>query len=136
MEAPEKQQCGQKCCSQTAGDLDNSGSEMRGVELCSPERRRHFVTEQAKIFKALGHPTRLLMVDALRSGELCVCELQALVGDDMSTVSNHLALLRAADVVLTEKRGKNIYYRLSMPCLNSFLECTGDMVRRRARLVD
>lgn len=108
--------------------------ELRGQELVTPERHRQFIAEQAKIFKALGHPTRLLMVDALRSGELCVCELQALVGDDMSTVSNHLAILRSADVVVTEKRGKNIYYRLSMRCLDSFLTCTGDVVRRRATL--
>lgn len=42
---------------------------------------KQYIAEQAKIFKALGHPTRLLMVDALRDGEKCVCELQSLVGD-------------------------------------------------------
>ena len=46
------------------------------------------------------------MVDALRDGEKCVCDLQALVGDDMSTVSKHLSVLREAGVVFTEKRGQ------------------------------
>lgn len=101
------------------------------MDVITPERKRLFIAEQSKIFKALGHPTRLLMVDALRDGELCVCELQELVGDDMSTVSNHLAILRTAGVVATEKRGKNIYYSLTMCCLDSFLGCTGDLVRRR-----
>ena len=92
---------------------------------------RQYIAEQAGIFKALGHPSRLLMVDALREGEKCVCELQALVGDDMSTVSRHLAVLRAAGVVVSEKRGTNIYYRLAMCCLKTFLECTGAVVEKR-----
>ena len=41
------------------------------------ERRKRYIAAQARIFKALGHPSRLLMVDALREGEKCVCELQA-----------------------------------------------------------
>lgn len=69
------------------------------------ERRKRYIAAQARIFKALGHPSRLLMVDALREGEKCVCELQALVGDDMSTISKHLAVLREAGVVSAEKRG-------------------------------
>ena len=69
------------------------------------DERKAYIAAQAKIFKALGHPSRLLMVDALLDGEKCVCDLQALVGDDMSTVSKHLAVLREAGVVTDEKRG-------------------------------
>lgn len=93
--------------------------------------RRRFLTEQAKIFKALGHPSRLIIVDALRDGEKCVCELQELVGDDMSTISNHLSVLRVAGVISGDKRGKNIYYKLILCCLDSFLSCTGELVRSR-----
>lgn len=97
------------------------------------ERHRRFITAQAKIFKALGHPSRLLMVDALRGGEKCVCELQELVGDDMSTVSRHLTVLREAGVVASQKRGVNIYYTLSLCCLDSFLNCTEQLIESRAR---
>lgn len=93
--------------------------------------RRQYIAEQAKIFKALGHPSRLLMVDALRDGEKCVCELQVLVGDDMSTISRHLSVLREAGVVASEKRETNIYYRLALPCLENFLKCTCALVERR-----
>lgn len=86
---------------------------------------------QAKMFKALGHPSRLLMLDALRSGAKCVCDLHALVGNDMSTVSKHLAVLREAGLVETEKCGTNIYYRLSLCCLDSFLKCSEDAIRQR-----
>ena len=96
------------------------------------ERRKRYIAAQARIFKALGHPSRLLMVDALREGEKCVCELQALVGDDMSTISKHLAVLREAGVVSAEKRGTSIYYLLTLCCLDTFLQCTGELVERRA----
>lgn len=92
---------------------------------------RQYLAEQAKIFKALGHPSRLLMVHALRDGEKCVCDLQALVGDDMSTVSKHLSVLREAGVVVSEKRGTNIYYRLALCCLDTFLNCTGQLIEQR-----
>lgn len=95
------------------------------------DRHKKYISEQARIFKALGHPSRLLMVDALRDGEKCVCDLQALVGDDMSTVSKHLSVLREAGVVTSEKRGTNIYYRLAICCLETFLKCTGELVEKR-----
>lgn len=90
-----------------------------------------FLAEQAKIFKALGHPSRLLMVDALQKGEKCVCDLQALVGDDISTVSKHLSVLKEAGVVISEKRGTNIFYKLTIPCLSTFLKCTSDLIHKR-----
>ena len=78
---------------------------------------------QAAFFKALGHPSRLLMVKALAGGELCVCELQKLVGADMSTVSKHLAVLKHAGVLEADRRGNNIYYRLAFTCLSAVLAC-------------
>lgn len=95
------------------------------------DRHKRYIAEQAKIFKALGHPSRLLMVDAMRDGEKCVCDLQALVGDDMSTISRHLSVLREAGIVSTRKMGTNIYYTISLCCLNTFLACTGELVEKR-----
>ena len=95
------------------------------------DKHKRYIAAQARIFKALGHPSRLLMVDALRDGEKCVCDLQTLVGDDMSTVSKHLSVLREAGVVSSEKRGTNIYYRLALCCLETFLSCTGELVEKR-----
>lgn len=89
-----------------------------------------YITKQAKIFKALGHPTRLLMAGALRGGSKCVCELQQLAGGDLSTVSRHLAILREAGIVTAEKTGTNIYYTLALPCLDSFLKCTQAAIER------
>ena len=95
-----------------------------------PDQR--YVAAQAKIFKALGHPSRLTMVTALREGEKCVCELQQVVGCDMSTISKHLAVLKEAGDVATEKKGTSVYYRLTLACLGSFLACTAKIIEASA----
>lgn len=92
---------------------------------------KQYITEQAKIFKALGHPSRLLMVAALQHGEKCVCDLCQLVGCDISTVSRHLAILKQAHIVTAEKRGTNIYYSLEIPCLENFLSCTAKIIEKQ-----
>lgn len=81
------------------------------------------LAQRAKVFKALGHPSRLLMVEALGQGEKCVCELRELVGSDISTVSKHLTVLKEAGLVRDERRGTNIYYSLRMQCVTAFLSC-------------
>lgn len=81
------------------------------------------ISEKAKVFKALGHPTRLMMVEKLASGECCVCELVELAGVDFSTVSRHLAVLKEAGIIIDEKRGKKVFYSLTLPCIMNFMEC-------------
>lgn len=94
-------------------------------------RPQGMLTEQAKIFKALGHPSRLKMAQALIDGERCVGQLQELVGADISTISKHLTVLKEAGVVADEKRGTTVFYRLMLGSLAGFLTCTGDAVRER-----
>jgi len=88
---------------------------------------------QAKILKALGHPTRLLIVDELCRKEHCVCELTDMVGADTSTVSKHLSVLKDAGIVGIEKRGTNVYYSLKILCTATFLSCTRDVIQARSR---
>jgi DNA-binding transcriptional ArsR family regulator len=78
---------------------------------------------RARVLKAMAHPTRLYMVDELSRGERCVHELTAMVGADMSTVSRHLSVLRAAGIVSDEKRGSEVYYSLRMACVLGFFDC-------------
>jgi ArsR family transcriptional regulator len=91
----------------------------------------YYLQLRAKIFKALGHPGRLKMVESLFNGERCVCELQAVVGSDISTVSKHLSVLKEAGILQDERRGANIYYSLRMKCVANFLGCVEDFVGRR-----
>jgi ArsR family transcriptional regulator len=78
---------------------------------------------QASVIKAMGHPTRLLILNSLKKKEICVCELQKLVGDDMSTVSKHLLVLKNAGLVAARREGNWLHYRLLCPCVLNFTDC-------------
>jgi ArsR family transcriptional regulator len=88
---------------------------------------------RARVIKALAHPARLLIVDELKRGPLCVCELRELVGSDMSTVSKHLSVLKNAGIVEDEKRGVQVYYRLRCPCVTDFFECAEKVLVTHAK---
>lgn len=89
---------------------------------------------RARVVKAMAHPTRLFVVDELcRHGEHCVCELTQMVGADMSTVSRHLAILRGAGLIEDEKRGTQVFYRVRVGCILSFLDCVESLMRCNAR---
>lgn len=94
---------------------------------------RPIYEHKARIIKAIAHPSRLAMIDSLAEGDKCVCELQALVGSDMSTVSKHLAVLRAAGIVSDHKRGVQVYYHLEVPCILQFMGCVDEVIRANAK---
>lgn len=63
--------------------------------------------------KLLAHPERLRILDALRRGAECVCHLEALLAKPQPYVSQQLRILRDGGVILDEKQGQNVFYRLS-----------------------
>jgi ArsR family transcriptional regulator len=93
---------------------------------------RKFFEAKAAVLKALAHPTRLWMVEHLESGEKCVCEFAELVDADFSTVSKHLTVLKQAGIVQDEKRGKQVYYSLKVPCVLNFMHCVEAVLSARA----
>ncbi len=97
----------------------------------SPEIQARYKA-RAKVIKALAHPTRLFIVDEIAKEEQCVCELQEMIGADMSTVSKHLSVLREAGVVSDEKRGLMVYYRLRVPCILNLFGCIEGVIQSNA----
>jgi ArsR family transcriptional regulator len=79
--------------------------------------------KNAEVFKALGHPTRLWIVEQLADGEHCVCEFVEAVGADFSTISKHLSILKQAGIIEDDKRGKQVYYTLRCPCILDMMKC-------------
>ncbi len=77
----------------------------------------------ADIFKALGHPARVTIIRRLSGGEHCVCDLVEAAGLGWSTVSRHLSVLKQAGVIVDEKRGLQVFYRLALPCVSRFIAC-------------
>ena len=73
-------------------------------------KSREVFAARATIMKALAHPTRLFIVDELSRGERCVHEIQVMIGDDLSTISKHLSVLRGAGIVRDEKRGTQVFW--------------------------
>ena len=65
---------------------------------------------KAEFFKALAHPLRIAVLDALRDGELGVNELCNLLQVEQSTLSQQLAVLRGRSIVASRKEGLNVYY--------------------------
>ncbi len=84
--------------------------------------KQHF-TERAHIIKAMAHPVRLFFIEELARQERCVCELTEMVGLDISTVSKHLSVLKNAGLVVDDKRGNQVFYRLQTPCILNFFGC-------------
>ena len=80
--------------------------------------------KRAEKFKALGHPTRLWIVEQLKDGaEHCVCEFVKAVGVEFATVSRHLSVLKTAGIIEDDKRGKEVWYRLACPCIATMMAC-------------
>jgi len=77
----------------------------------------------AKIFSALGHQSRLLIIKALAEKEHCVCELKEIVGSEMPTISKHLSVLKNANLVESRKQNNQVFYRIAYPCVLGFINC-------------
>jgi DNA-binding transcriptional ArsR family regulator len=75
----------------------------------------------AELFKALGDPTRLRIVQALAIEELCVCDLTALIDVSISAISHQLRLLRNLKLVKFRKAGKMAYYSLDDAHVNQLI---------------
>lgn len=76
---------------------------------------------KAEIFQALGHPTRLAILEALQDGELTVGAILSRLGMGQGNVSQHLAILRSRRLVSTRKDGNRVFYSLRDPILGRVL---------------
>lgn len=86
---------------------------------------------KADIIKALAHPLRLAIVDYLRDGEQCVCDIAKHVGSERSNVSRHLSVMVEAGVLEHRKEGLMVFYRLRTPCVVNFLSCVDTVLKEQ-----
>lgn len=86
---------------------------------------------KAEVFKAMGHPLRLGVIELLKDGEKCVCDIVEHLGTGMSNISKHLSVLKKAGIVTDRRDGLKIMYSLTMPCALDFIKCVeGSVVKR------
>ena len=111
--------------------------------LCSSEvihedsvraARDHMTTEEeylslSSLYKMFGDPTRIRILHALLPGELCVCDLAALLGLTKSAVSHQLKALRLGNLVKFRREGQVVYYSLSDEHVEEILQMGFDHIR-------
>lgn len=95
------------------------------------ETAEHLYARQARVIQAMAHPIRLAIVDCLREGEVCVCEIAERVGAERSNVSRHLALMTTAGVLASRQEGLKVFYRLKCPCILRFLSCIDTVLKEQ-----
>lgn len=83
----------------------------------------------AALFKTMGDPNRLRIVWALSEGEMCVCDLAALLDCSESAVSHQLRLLRQMALVSNRRQGQVLYYRLSDDHVHALIHVALEHVR-------
>lgn len=75
------------------------------------------------MFRAMAHPLRIFLLDQLSTKPWCVCELAAEAGVEKSVASKHLSILKEAGLVESTRRGTQIEYSLTAPCVLELASC-------------
>ena len=88
---------------------------------------------QAAIAGAVAHPLRVAVIDFLKDGEKCVCEIAEHLGSERSNVSRHLAVMVHAGVLSCRKDGLKVFYSLRTPCVAEFLACVVRVLKHQAK---
>ncbi len=91
---------------------------------------RHF---KAEFFRGLSHATRLRILDLLRDGEMTVGDIQEALDAEQSTVSQHLAALRAINFVEARREGTSVWYSVTDPAIWKLLDVARDIYERQLR---
>ena len=90
----------------------------------------------ARIYKALSHPARIVMLHCLTQQEACVCHLTALLGRPQPYVSQQLGILRDAGLVTDRRDGQMIYYHAADPSVAAMITEAVVLLRRRGKTVE
>ncbi len=88
---------------------------------------------QAEYFKALSHPVRIKIVQYLKEGERCVCEITPYLKEEQSNVSRHLAVLKRVGILSSRKEGISVYYRVQDENVYKILDLALSSIKKTAR---
>ena len=102
----------------------DSNCLLRNVE---GRMRQQLSDFKAEFFKALAHPLRISILDALRDGELTVNEISQRFEVEPANASQQLAVLRNRNIVITRKEGANVYYSVSDKSIFKLLDAAKEI---------
>ena len=89
--------------------------------------------KQAEIAKSVAHPLRIAILDFLRNGQQCVCDIAKHIGSERSNVSRHLSVMVKAGVLGSRKDGLKVIYELKTPCILEFFLCVTGVLKQQAK---
>ena len=99
----------------------------------SDSKKQMLFQKQAQVAQAIAHPLRLEIIDFLKNGEQCVCDIAEHIGSERSNVSRHLSLMVSAGVLEHRKEGLKVIYKLKCPCILEFFKCISGVLKQRAK---
>ncbi len=91
---------------------------------------KDLVEYRAETMKALAQPTRLKIIDFLRDGERCVCEIFPAISEEQSNTSRHLNMMLSAGVLSRRKDGLKIYYAIKHPEIIEVIDIVTNIVKQ------
>ncbi len=97
------------------------------------KKRQLLFEKQAEVAKAIAHPLRLAIVDFLKDGEQCVCDIAEYIGSERSNVSRHLSVMVAAGVLQYRKEGLKVIYSLKCACIVDFFSCITRVLKQQIK---
>jgi ArsR family transcriptional regulator len=98
------------------------------------ERSKQLLYEkQADIAKAIAHPLRIAIINFLKDGEQCVCDIAEYVGSERSNVSRHLSVMVNAGLLDYRKEGLKVIYKLKCACIIDFFSCVTRVLKQQAK---
>lgn len=86
---------------------------------------------KSELFKALGHPIRIKIIELLKEGELCVCIINEKLEQSQPNISQHLSKLKKADLVKSRKEGLQVYYSLKDDEIIEILELSKKIILKQ-----
>ena len=99
----------------------------------SDKSKQLLYEKQADIAKAIAHPLRIAIIDFLKDGEQCVCDIAEHVGSERSNVSRHLSVMVNAGLLDYQKEGLKVIYKLKCTCIIDFFSCVTRVLKQQAR---
>jgi ArsR family transcriptional regulator len=86
---------------------------------------------KAEILKALAQPTRMKILECLRDGEKCICEIVPAINGEQSNISRHISLMQKSHLVTTRKDGVRVMVKVSDPKVFEILDSIGLLLKKQ-----
>lgn len=88
---------------------------------------------KAEVLKALAQPTRLKILDCLRDGEKCICQIVPAVNGEQSNISRHIAMMQKSHLITTRKDGVRVMVKVRDPEIFEILDKVRSLLRKQLK---